>query len=81
MNINKKHKLYKTSSLPVACVLSMDFPIFDIDKTDPKRALFVFEESPELEIAISSYWSGSLKVDPQAYFNQLKVLKARLYGD
>ncbi|KKS62594.1 MAG: hypothetical protein UV28_C0008G0014 [Candidatus Collierbacteria bacterium GW2011_GWE2_42_48] len=81
MNKNKINKLYKTSSLPVACVLSMGFPLFDIDKTDPKRALFVFEESPELEDAISSYWEGALKVDPQAYFNQLKVLKARLYGD
>lgn len=79
MNNNKINKLYKTSSLPVACVLSMSFSIYDIDKTDPKRALFVFEESPELDNTIEAYWNGSLKVDPQAYFNQLKVLKARLY--
>lgn len=81
MNINKEEHFYKTSSLPIACVLSLLFTLRSIDRSNPKRALFVFDLSPELELTLTSYWEGSLKVEPQVFFNQLKVLKSRLYGE
>lgn len=81
MNKHKDIKLYKTSSLPIACSLSEKYPLLSIDRTNPNRALFIFEHSSDLERMVEDYWRGSLKVEPQAYFNNLKVLKGRLYSE
>ena len=78
MNINTT---YKTSSLPLATFLSIHQPILDIDRESPARALFVFDQNQELEHLITDYWSGKTLVEPQTYFNQLKIVKARLYDN
>ena len=81
MNKPKTRKLYKTTSLPVACALSLLYPLIDIDKSNPTKASFVFEESENLLQSLNDYWTGSLKIDPQTYFNQLKTIKGRLYSN
>ena len=35
--------------------------------------------SDKLTDIVSRFWRGELLVEPQAYFNQLKVLKTRIY--
>lgn len=81
MNKHSDNKVYKTSSLPIACSLSAKYSLLDIDRTDPKRAVFIFKYSTDLERMVKDYWEGSLKVEPQSYFNNLRVLKGRLYSE
>lgn len=81
MNKINKTNNYKTSSLPLATFLSIQQPIIDIDRESPTRALFVFDQTTELESLITDYWAGNTLVEPQAYFNQLKIVKARLYDN
>ncbi len=71
---------YQTSDLSLATAISLFFPIEGIDKTRHK-ALFLFKRSQELDLLIESFWRKELKVDPLTYFNQLKIVKARLYGE
>jgi len=73
--------LYNTSDLGLAVALSLQFPIKDVDCLNPQRACFYFDAVPDLMKATDSYWEGSMRVNPQAYFNQIKVLKARLYAN
>lgn len=71
---------YSTSDLALAATLSLWYSIEAIDKTqNPHKAVFLFKRDPQLEQLIESYWHGDLRVNPQAYFNQLKLVKARLY--
>jgi len=71
---------YKTSDLPLAGVLCvLGFPLYEIEKLNARRSMFVFQNSKELAENVNSFWRCELKVEPQAYFNQLKILKARLY--
>ncbi len=72
---------WKSSDLALVAGLSLSFPIEGIDKTNPHKAIFLFKRSHELGLFIESYYRGELKVNPVAYFQQLKIVKSRLYGD
>lgn len=71
---------YKTSDLALAASLSLYSPVNTIDSTDSKRIIFIFKQSQELDQLVDMYWRGEMKVDPQQYFNQLKIIKSRIYS-
>ncbi|MBI2085951.1 hypothetical protein HYT74_01270 [Candidatus Daviesbacteria bacterium] len=78
----KDDDYYKTSDLALTSVLALYFPLETIDKTqNPYKAQFVFKRDRQLDQLIESYWHGKVRVEPQAYFNQLKSIKARLYSE
>jgi len=73
---------YQTSDLSLATTLSLFSPIEEIDRsTNPRKALFIFRKTPELEKLIDQYFRNEIKISPQTYFNQLRVVKARLYAN
>lgn len=72
---------YLTSDLALVTTLSLKFPIEDIDRSNPRKAVFVFRRSPALEELVDSYFTNQLKVSPQVFFNQLRDVKARLYAE
>ena len=77
----EKIAIFQTSDLALASALiCWGFPLTDINKTDIKKALFIFHESDQLDQAVSSYWNDTLSVLPRKYFYSLKELKARLYA-
>jgi len=78
--MNIKHtEIYTSSDLALATVVSLYFPIAHVDKTNPRKAQFVFNRSKDLENLINRYWKNELLVEPRHYFDQLKALKARIY--
>ena len=79
-NYNYDNEIYSTTDLALATTLSLFHPLSNIDKTNPHKAQFLFKRGENLDELIKKYWRGELRVDPQAYFNQLKVIKARLYS-
>ena len=76
-----KPATYLTSDLALATTISLTFPIEDIDRSNPRKAVFVFRRSPELETLVDSYFTNQLKISPQIFFNQLRDVKARLYAE
>jgi len=72
---------YQTSDLSLSTTISLFFPIEDIDRSNPRKAVFVFRKTPELEKLIDQYFRNEIKISPQVYFNQLRVVKARLYAN
>ena len=72
---------FLTSDLALATTLSLKFPIEDIDRSNARKAVFIFRRSPELEILADQYFSNQLKVAPQVFFNQLRDVKSRLYAE
>ncbi len=72
---------YSTSDLSLATTISLFYPIEDIDRSNPRKALFIFKKTPELEKLIDQYFRNEIKISPQVYFNQLRVVKARLYAN
>jgi len=72
---------YSTSDLSCATTLSLWYPIEAIDRTNPHKATFLFKRVESLDELLKSYWKRELKIEPQAYFSQLKSVKARLYSE
>ena len=78
LNLNE---YYSSSDLGISTTISLFYPIEVIDRTNPKKAQFLFKRSEELDQFIEAYWKNELKVSPQSYFNQLRVIKSRLYEE
>lgn len=72
---------YQTSDLSLATTISLFFPIDDINRSNPRKAIFIFQKTPELEKLIDQYFRNEIKISPQTYFNQLRVVKSRLYAN
>lgn len=77
LNVND---YYSSSDLALAAAISLYYPLELIDRTNPRKAQFLFKRHEQLEQLIESFWKKELLVDSLTYFNQLKVIKARLYG-
>ena len=79
--ILKENDFYRTADLALASAISLFYPIESIDRQNPKKAQFIFRQDKGLDELIDNYWKGQIKVEPQAYFNALRIIKARLYGE
>ena len=80
MNTSFTENYYQTTDLALAAVLSLTFPLDSVDKTNPAKAHFIYKRSEGLDQLIEAYWKQEIKVEPQLYFQSLKVLKNRLYS-
>jgi len=81
MNQSLNEDYYQTSDLSLSTTISLFFPIEDIDRSNPRKAVFIFRKIPELEKLVEQYFRNEIKVSPQVYFNQLRAVKARLYAN
>ena len=79
-NLNKS-EMYRVSDMALATVLSLSLPLNGLDRSNIRRVNFLFLKTPKLEALVQRYWQGTLKVEPQKFFNQLKIIKARLYSE
>jgi len=76
---NQNATYFKTSTLPLATVLSLNVPLVNIIWEDGGIAAFIFEDSPQLKDYVQKYLNRELQVEPQTYYNQLKLMKSRLH--
>lgn len=88
MSIQSDNRYFRTTNLYTACWLyAKGFELANIDKTaDPKRAQFVFPNSPELEAAVHIFLysldsSPELLINARKLFTSMKQLKNGLYQD
>lgn len=71
---------FRTADLSLVAALCVSgFVVEEMERVSPIRSVFIFQSSDELQGTVDGYWRGDLRVEPQAFFNQLKVLKARIY--
>lgn len=80
MTTNQSNRDFRTADLALTAALCVSgFVVEEMDRVDTRRSVFVFDNSAELREAVNQYWRKELRVEPQDYFNQLKVIKARIY--
>lgn len=69
---------FTTADLPLAAyLLVVGLTLAELDKSDPRRQLFVFEGNAEPYLA--GYLSRKALVDPISMYEQIKNLKRALY--
>jgi hypothetical protein len=77
----KLPQLYESSDLALVAYLSLSFPIESINKSNPRKAVFNFVQTTELDKQANAFWRGETRVEPRAYFDALRRIKSRLYED
>ena len=85
---NQNDRYFRTTSFYTAAFLfAKDQTLVNIDKTnDPKRAQFVFLNSPELELLLQTFNyakenSLDVLVDARKFVTAIKMLKDKLYQE
>jgi len=79
--INEKDYM-RTSDLALVVALSLYFPVEAIDKDKNGKAYFIFRRDNDgFDDVLKQYWSRTLSVEPQAFWNQIKAIKARIYSE
>jgi len=82
----EKQDIFSTRDLYLAAVLvTMKFEISGVDfQIEGGKQLpvgyFSFKNSQDLNRAETKYWSGQLAVEPRAFVNNLRGLKAMVAG-
>ncbi|OGC59851.1 hypothetical protein A3A70_03045 [candidate division WWE3 bacterium RIFCSPLOWO2_01_FULL_42_11] len=73
---------YFTSSELSLCaaLITLGFPLYSLDKTNPQKAVFVFKYTPDLDKTIEEFWSKQLRIEPISFFEAQRFVKSRIYG-
>ncbi len=73
--------LFTTYDLGVsAALLCLGFRLQDVDKENPRKALFIFQREDEIEDFANQYFTDQLEVKARSFFDHLKALKNKLYS-
>ena len=64
-----------------AALLCADFELVAVEKSNPRKALFVFKKESGIEETANTYFSDRLKVKARSFFDHLKALKNKLYSE
>ena len=80
MNTQQNNKIFQSDNFQLACYLASEsVPLLSLDKTNPKRVVFVFEESEQRKILTQQFLTYKAKVEPHRFFSAQKDLKQMIY--
>lgn len=63
-----------------SALLCLGFKLLDVDKKNPRKALFIFEREDDIEQYANQYFIDQLEVHARSFFDHLKALKNKLYS-
>jgi hypothetical protein len=63
-----------------ATLIALGMGLTTLDRSNPQRVRFVFEDDEQRPEWRRLYFSGRLRLDPLILMNSLKALKHALYG-
>ncbi len=73
---------FYTFDLGLACALvTLEYRLHAMHRGSASRAEFVFKRSKSIDADVKRYWDKKLIADLRTYFDNLKMLKSRLYSD
>ena len=64
-----------------AALISADFELVSLNKQNPRKVQFIFRRKVDIEKAVDNYWANKLKVKARTFFDNVKMLKNRIYSE
>ena len=75
-----ENEFFESSDLALASALyCLGAKLDTVDRTNPRRAVFVFQREKGLDALVQAFWARTLMVDAMGYFTAQRQLKQRLY--
>lgn len=64
-----------------AALINAGFELVSLDKANPRKVQFIFRREVGIEKVVDSYWADHLEVRARAFFDNVKMLKNRIYSE
>jgi len=64
-----------------ATLISAGFELVSLDKANPRKVQFIFCREVGIEKVVNDYWANRLEVKARAFFDNVKMLKNRIYSE
>lgn len=64
-----------------AALISAGFELVSLDKANPRKVQFIFRREIGIEKVVDDYWADRLEVKARAFFDNVKMLKSRIYSE
>jgi len=64
-----------------AALISAGFELVSLDKTNPRKVQFIFHREIGIEKVVDDYWADRLEVKARTFFDNVKMLKNRIYSE
>lgn len=75
-------EFFSTTDLGIAAaLLTADFELLNLDKSDPRKVKFVFSRDDGITKVADDFWSNRLEQKVRSFWDNIKVLKNRLYSN
>lgn len=87
MNTDTVDRYFRTSSFYASCfLLAKNQVLANVDRTDPRKAVFVFVNSPEIDFLLHSFNfaienASEVVIDVRIFVTAIKQLKGALFQD
>lgn len=62
-------------------LLAREYKLVGINKTDPRRFRFVFEDQKDRAKLLEDFFNGATTVEPRGFITAIKELKSLMYSD
>ena len=63
-----------------ATLVSLGYDLDSLDKSNPRKVNFVFCWKSGIEKTVNLYWSNQLDIKARSLFDNIKMLKNRIYS-
>lgn len=76
--------LFETSSLPLAgAIICSGISLDSVVRNPDGKSVFIFDRSnnPDLDQVVQNFWKKSLRTEPNAFWEAVRFLKSRIYGE
>lgn len=75
-------KVFATYDLGCSSALiSAGFELVSLEKSNPRKVQFIFRREVGIEKVVDEYWADRLEVKARAFFDNIKMLKNRIYSE
>lgn len=64
-----------------ALLVTAGFELIGLDKTNPRKVQFVFNRAKGIEKVVDGYWTDKAEVEARSFFDNIKMLKNRIYSE
>jgi hypothetical protein len=83
-NISDTETIKYFSTFDLGCsaaLISLGFELYSLNKENPHKVQFIFYRENDIENVVKDYWSDRLEVKARTFFNNIKMLKNRIYSE
>lgn len=65
----------------ISALVSLGFELVSLDKSNHRKVQFVLRREIGMEKIVDDYWADRLEVNARTFFDNIKMLKNRIYSE